>query len=239
MQGSARGTALVLLVVALPVLLLSIHRSLNKPGRALFVWGGALLFAIYNAVLFLFLTPFNAAFLVYVLMLASAVWSLGSLLVSEAPWRVAREVATRASLTAVAAYTLCVVVLNTAAWLSKVLPALDDPHPSPLVDGTGVATNAIYVQDLALWLPLAAVGAIWLRRRQAKGVVVVAPVLVMWVIEALSIAVDQWFGSSADPSSAVVSSQVVIPFFVIAIVGMVPVYALLGPGRKPRRPLQQ
>lgn len=239
MQGSARGTALVLLVVALPVLVLSVHRSLNKPGRALFLWGGALLFVTYNAVLFLFLTPFNAAFLVYVLMLASAVWSLGSLLVSEAPWGVAREVAARAPVRAVATYTLFVVVLNGAAWLSRVLPALDDPYPSPLLDGTGVATNAIYVQDLALWLPLAAVGAIWLRRRLAKGVVVVAPLLVMWVIESLSIAVDQWFGASADPSSAVVSSQLVIPFFILATVGMVPVYALLGPGRKPQRPRQQ
>ena len=65
MQGSARGTALVLLGVAVPVLLISLWRASRGAESALLVSAGALLYVVYNAVLFLFLTPFNAAFLVY------------------------------------------------------------------------------------------------------------------------------------------------------------------------------
>ena len=87
------------------------------------------------------------------------------------------------------------------------------PYPTPLLAGTGVATNAIYVQDLAVWLPLAAVAALWLRRRQARGGVVVTAVLVMWVIEAVSVAVDQWFGVRADPTF------VAMPFLIVTVEG--------------------
>jgi hypothetical protein len=50
------------------------------------------------------------------------------------------------------------------------------------------------VQDLAVWLPLMAVGAWWLWRRTGRGVVVVGSLLVMWVVEGIGIAVDQAWG---------------------------------------------
>jgi len=49
----------------------------------------------------------------------------------------------------------------------------------------------------------------------------------MWVVEGVSVAVDQWWGSSADPASTVVSGSVVVPFLVLAAIGVVPVVALL------------
>jgi hypothetical protein len=96
-----------------------------------------------------------------------------------------------------------------------------------MLDGTGVSTNAIYVQDLGVWLPLAAVAALWLFRRQARGAVVVGALLAMWVIEAVSVAVDQWFGSNADPASTVVSSSLVVPFLVLAVIGLIPLWFLV------------
>ena len=99
----------------------------------------------------------------------------------------------------VAAYVWVVAGLNALLWLANVVPALDDAAPTPMLDGTGVTTNAIYVQDLAVWLPLMVVAAGWLSRREARGAVVVLAGLVLWVVEAVSIAVDQAFGAAADP----------------------------------------
>jgi hypothetical protein len=191
------------------------------------VAAGALLYVVYNAVLFLFLTPFNAAFLVYVALLGLALWSVGYLAAVPDVWRVGAAIARRAPVRGVALYVWVIVALNAAAWLAAIVPSLR-PYPTPLLAGTGVATNAIYVQDLAVWLPLAAVAALWLRRRQARGGVVVTAVLVMWVIEAVSVAVDQWFGVHADPSSQVVSLTLVGPFLVLAILGLVPCWRMLG-----------
>src|SRR4029453_6806620 len=79
MQGAARGTALVLSTRAVPVLLASVWAASRGSGGAVLLWGGALLYIVYNAVLLLFLTPFNAAFLLYEAMLGLGLWSVGFL----------------------------------------------------------------------------------------------------------------------------------------------------------------
>jgi hypothetical protein len=227
MQGSARGTALVLVVVAVPVLLVASTMAGRRGGPGLVIWCAALLYIVYNAVLFLFLTPFNSAFLVYVALLSVAVWTVGQVVARRDVWTTARGMSPTTPVRGIAAYVWVVVVLNAAAWLAQVVPALNDSYPTPMLDGTGVETNVIYVQDLAIWLPLAAVAALWLRRREPRGVVVVGAVLGMWVIESMSIAVDQWFGAQADPASTVVSSALVLPFLALAVIGTVPVWLLL------------
>lgn len=238
MQGSARGTALVLTALAVPALLLSMWLATRGVGASLLSWGGCLLYIVYNAVLFLFLTPFNAAFMLYVALLGSALWSVGCLAASRTVWTVGRSVAARAPVHGIAVYVWVVVVLNAAAWLAVILPSLG-PYPTPMLAGTGVQTNAIYVQDLAVWLPLAAVAATWLWRRQARGAIVVAALLGMWVIESVSIAVDQWFGAHADPSSPVVSLSLVAPFLALAVVGAVPLWLLLRSVSHERSPGSQ
>jgi hypothetical protein len=61
MDGSARDTALILLSLALPALVVSM---LAGPGayEAVITWFSALLFVAYNSVWLLFMTPLNAAF---------------------------------------------------------------------------------------------------------------------------------------------------------------------------------
>jgi hypothetical protein len=227
MRGSARGTALVLVVVGVPLLLASMAWAARGSAAAVVVWGGALLYCLYNAVLLLFLTPFNAAFLGYVALLGATLWSLGTLLASTGLHELGRRFSERAPARGIAAYAWLVGGLNVLLWLGTVLPASFGPLPAPFLDGTGVATNAIYVQDLAIWLPLVLMAAWWLWHRQPRGFVVVGAVLVMWVVEAVSIAVDQWWGHHQDPASNVVSSGLVVPFLVLAVVGTVPVTLLL------------
>lgn len=227
MNGSARGTALVLLCLAMPVLAASMWRARGGSAAAVLTWAAALLYVVYNSILFLFLTPFNAAFLLYVAMLGLGVWSVGALALSVGIDRLGKRFSPSAPVRGVASYVWVVVVLNALAWLATVVPALFDAYPQDFLKGTGVATNAIYVQDLALWLPLMAVAGYWLYRRQARGLVICSAVLGMWVIESVSIAVDQWMGSSADPTSPVVSSAMVAPFAALAVIGLVPVWLLL------------
>lgn len=227
MQGSARGTALVLLCVALPVLGASMLGARSGSSAAVVTWGSALLYTVYNAVLFLFLTPFNTAFLLYVAMLGLSVWSVGALVAGIGIESLGSRFSPQAPVRPVAVYLWVVAGLNALAWLAAIVPALDDAYPQKLLAGTGVQTNAIYVQDLALWLPLAAVAGYWLYQREARGLVVGSALLGMWVIESLSVAVDQWMGHTADPTSTVVSSGVVLPFLVLAAVGLVPAWLML------------
>ena len=83
-------------------------------------------------------------------------------------------------------------------------------------------TSVLYVQDLAFWLPLMAVSAVWLWRRQAWGYVIAGAMLVTYEIEAIGVAVDQWMGHAADPASTVASAAAVPMFAVIFVIGLIP-----------------
>jgi len=74
--GSLQGTALVLLVVALPVLVGAMFAATRGSGIAVSVWLGALAFVAYQGVLFLFATPFNPFFFFYLGMLSLATWAI-------------------------------------------------------------------------------------------------------------------------------------------------------------------
>jgi hypothetical protein len=120
-----------------------------------------------------------------------------------------------------------VVLLNTAAWLRGIVPRLFDSANPAFLEGTGLTTLPTYVQDLAVWLPLMAVAGGWLWRGLAWGYLVVTSLLVMWVVEGLSVAADQYFGAMADPASTVVSAAMTPAFLGVAVVTVVPTILLL------------
>jgi hypothetical protein len=85
----------------------------------------------------------------------------------------------------------------------------------------------VYVQDLALWLPLLAVGAAWLWQRRPWGYLLAGAALAMWVLESASIAVDQWYGHAAAPAWPVASGALVPAFAALAVAGLIPAVLLL------------
>ena len=80
MNGSARGTALVVLVIGVPVLACSLVLARRGSTIAVVTWLAAVGFLLYNALMFVFATPVNRLFLLYLAMLSLAAWSAGTLL---------------------------------------------------------------------------------------------------------------------------------------------------------------
>jgi hypothetical protein len=122
---------------------------------------------------------------------------------------------------------IVIVVLNAAAWLLPIVPAVLGPNPQTLLAGSGLLTNPVYVQDLAIWLPLFAAGAIAGWRRQPWGLLVIGVMLVMTVMESIGIATDQWFGAVADPNSPISSLTMTPVFATIAVIVSVPTFVFL------------
>lgn len=217
-NGNLRGTAVALLAVGLPVLVLAMIGTGRGSARAFVVWLGASGYLIYQAVLFCFATPMNNLFLVYVAYLALAGWCTALL------WRATDLGAFAARLSAPiparfsAAAAIVLVALNAGAWLSRIIPAVLSSTPTSVLDGTGLVVNPVYVQDLAIWLPLLATAAVACWRRHPWGLLITGAMLAMFVLESISIAVDQWFGSLADPSSPVSSLSMVPAFTVVAAI---------------------
>lgn len=222
MVGSARGTAFVLLFVTAPALALATAMAARGSVRAVVLWLGTLAAILYNAQMLLYGTPFNNLFLLYTAMLGLSAWSIGALIREAIVSGRSFAVGDRMPVRWIATYVWVVAVLNAAVWLRSILPAVFSAEPASVLVGTGLTTNPVYVQDLALWLPLALVAAGWLWRRRPAGSLVVGGLLTMWVIESVSIGVDQWMGSQADPGSVVASPAMAPAFALLAIVGLVP-----------------
>ncbi len=218
MVGSAQGTALVMLVVALPLLVGSQIALARGAARILPLWLAAVLFLVYNGFMLLFAVPFNSLFPAYV-----ATWSLGIwTLIVAAPAidvsAVRRRYRDRMPRRTISIYLWVVTAFNIAAWLRGLVPGLFDSESPAFLEGTGLTTLPTYVQDFAFWLPLMAVAGIGLWRGRAWGHLLTAAVLVQSAIEALSIASDQFFGALADPASPVVTMAATPPFLVLAAV---------------------
>jgi hypothetical protein len=226
MNGSARGTALAMVLLGVPVLAVSMALAWAGSRRAVLCWLGAVGFVLYNSVLFVFATPFNQLFLLDVAMLALAAWSAGVLLRQTDVAGLGRSFTDGAPARGVAAYMWVIVTLNALAWLSRIVPALMAGGQAAFLRGTGLPTHPVYIQDLALWLPLIAVAATWLWQRRAWGYVIIGATLVMYILESAGIAVDQWYGHAADPASPVASAALTPAFALLALVGLVPAYYL-------------
>jgi hypothetical protein len=219
MNGSCRGTALVMLVVGVPVLTGSLIVAAQGSHRAVFVWFGASLYLAYNSFLLTVATPLNRLFLFDVTALALSIATAVAVAAAAQPRVLALHVKATLPAHGLAAFLWAVVGLNAAAWLRRIVPALVDNDPARLLRGTGITVVPTYLEDLAFWLPLVAVAGVWLWRRLPWGYLLAGGALAFWALEGLTVAVDQWFGHRADPASDVASAGAVVPFLAAAAVG--------------------
>jgi hypothetical protein len=217
--GNAQGTALVILVVAIPTLIVSMLVALRGSLRAVIVWLGALGYILYNAIVYAFSISFNGLFLVYVAMLSLALWSFVTLLMRVDANAVRARIAPTVPVRVLGCYLLVIALLNALAWLAQIVPAMLRNTAPANFSGTSFLTNPFHVLDLAFSLPLMALTAVWLWQRHARGFVLAGIYFVMLTIEALSVATDQAFGHIHDRSASLAGAPM---FAALALIGLWP-----------------
>jgi hypothetical protein len=221
MAGSARGTDVVILLVAIPTLVISMILSKHGSIRARIAWLGSLSYLLYNSVVFAFDVPFNALFLVYVGMLSLSFWSVAALLTGLSAEKMAPHFALGRWMRVVAAYLFMAAAFFLFLWMSDILPAIVQNTAPTSYAGTGFVTNPFHVEDLGFSIPVTFLSTIWLWWRRPWGLVLSGVLLVYFAIETASISMDQLFGSLADPSSSVASMAAVPVFAFLTLIGLV------------------
>ena len=227
LDGNLRGTALVVLVVVLPLLALAMVRTAHGSARWLVVWIAVAAHLLYQGVMFSFATPQNNFFLLYVAHLGLAVWAAGTLLLHVQVAGFRARVDAQLPVRVIASSALVIAALNGLAWIAEVLPASFTADPQSLLDGSGLTTNPVFVQDLALWVPAMLLSAVWLWQRRSWGVLLTGALLAFASLECVTIAADQWFGAQADDTSTWASAAAVPVFAVAAVVVALPAVRLL------------
>ncbi len=218
MVGSMRGTALVVLVLAIPILALAMAAARGGSLLGVVGWIGTVAFITYQGWMFLFAVPFNGLFLIYVAGFAFGFWGLVALLTRVPFDTYAASFTAALPSRLLGAWMIVSCVAFYALWLKNVVPASFDSEAPAFLAGTGMVTATNYVLDMALFLPFTIVVAAGLWRRTPFGLVVGGSMLLMLTLESIAIAVDQWFGSAADPASPVASVAITPVFLVVAAI---------------------
>jgi hypothetical protein len=221
MVGSMRGTAAVVLVGAIPILVLAMAAARRGGVLAIAVWIGSVAFLAYQGWMFLFAVPFNGFFLVYTAMLAFGFWAL-VWLSTELPFEAyAADFAPSLRVRWLAGWMILSCAAFYVLWLNNVVPASFEGASPAFLEGTGMVTATNYVLDMALFLPFTIAVAVALWRRTAWGLVMGGAMLLMLVLESIAIAVDQWAGAASDPGTTIASAAIAPAFLVVAAVGAV------------------
>jgi hypothetical protein len=227
----ARATDLVTLLVAVPLLALSLRRAGAGSPAARLVAVGALGYLVYSYAIFAFSVAINAMTPLHIAILGLATWALilavTGLDAAALDAAVGARLPRRTSATAL----ILISVLFGSLWLGQIAGAITSGTPPAEVARLGLPTNPVYVLDLAFALPLLALAGIrLLRRGRAAGAAAVAT-LVWTAVMGLSIlaifAFDAAASQAVDPVVVAIIGSITAAAAALAVVGLLP--PLSGP----------
>ena len=169
MIPQARGQDLVTLVIAEPLLLGSLIAARRRSLAAVLIWIGTLGYVLYTYAMYSYTAYFNSLFLVYVALLSVALFALIDLLAQLDVAGIRTHVRPGLPWRTMAAFLALVGVLFLFAWLGQIIPATLHGTVPDAVTLAKTPTSAVYVQDLAVMIPLLLLTAVWLWQRRAWG----------------------------------------------------------------------
>jgi len=171
------GQDLLTLVVAVPVLAVSLHYASQGSLRGYVVWLGITGYLLYTYASYAFMTAFNELYLVYTTLLWLTLFTFVGGMARLDPAALKRDHG-EASVRPYVAFQLLLAVLVAVLWLSEILPAtLAGTTPASIAE-PGLPTSVIYSLDLGIIVPAFVLTAYWLLKRQPWGYAFTAVLLV-------------------------------------------------------------
>lgn len=229
-----RGSDLVRLVIAVPLLIGSILLSRRGSLRATLIWLGLLWTTLYDYAFYLFGAAFNRFFLIYVALLVLAICALFSALLRLDIHAVSRRVRGSRSFRWISGYMLLWAGLLGGLWIVQSLGfVFTGQVPQPVIN-SGHPTGIVYALDLTLLMPTVVLGAIWLWRQQPWGYVIAVIVNVKAVVYTLALLGMGVFAERAEVAGASDLMPLWAAFSVASLIATIVLLAHLRPAEQGR-----
>ncbi len=164
-----RGTDLATLVIAVPLLIMSLAFSLRGSFRAQLVWLGMLDYTLYNYAYYLFGTAFNRFFLVYAALFTLSIFALIFGLANVDVEGIRQKFRGRTPVRLIGGYMLFVAAGIGGLWIAQSLSFVASGQVPQFIINVAHPTSVVFALDLSLVVPFLVVGAIWLWKRQPWG----------------------------------------------------------------------
>ena len=194
-----RGYDLVTLVIAVPVLAITLLPALRRSARAQLLWVGVLAYAVYNYANYVFGTAFNDLFLVHTALFSLSVFALALALANLDVTGIARQFSPRTAVRTAGAILMLLAVGLAAMWIfnSVRFAVTGQPPDESLLVLPAANQHVGYVLDLALLVPASILAAVLLWRRAAWGYLLGTVVAVFGVVYQIDYMVALIFQTSA------------------------------------------
>lgn len=177
-----RGSDLVRLVVAVPVLVAALMFTKRGSQRALLIWLGMLWLTVYDYAFFLFGAAFNVFFLVYVALFSLSILALIFAVPRVDAKAISRKFKARTPVRWISGYMLFIAIFLGGLWGAQTLNFMVTGQlPQSNID-SGHTTNIVFALDLALLVPGLVLAATWLWQRRPWGYILGAMMLVKGTI---------------------------------------------------------
>jgi hypothetical protein len=183
-----RGTDLVTLVVAVPILIVALIFGRRGSFQAGLVWLGMLDYTLYNYAFYLFGAAFNRFFLIYVALFTLSIFALVFAITKVDAKEVRLRFASRTPVRWIAGYMLFVALGIGGLWIAQSLGFVFSGQVPQFITDVGHPTAIVFALDLSLVVPFLVLGAIWLWQRRSWGYVLAAILNVKGAVYMLALA---------------------------------------------------
>ena len=192
-----RGNDLVTLIIALPLLIVSLVFSMRGSQRAQLVWLGMLDYMLYNYAFYLFGSAFNPFFLIYVaiftLSLFSLIFGLTSIDAEAIGWKFQNGVPAKW----ISGYLLLLALGLTSVYCKQIYDFISGGVVPTIIIMTGHPTSIVFALDLCLLVPPLILGGVWLWRRSDWGFIVAGILLSKGAVYPLALAMGSYLAAKA------------------------------------------
>ena len=216
------GNDLVTLIVALPLLIISLALSMRGSRRARLIWLGMIAYTLYNFSYYLFGTAFNNFFLIYVVLFDLSLFALIYGLIGLDITAIGPRFRASTPARGIAGFMIFVALGLTFVYTSQSLSFIFTGELPEIITLTDNATNIVFALDLTMVVPWFIVGAIWLWQRRPWGYILATIVNVkgaayMLALTAVTISAVQ-SGASDDLAQAGLWSALGIGSLIVSVI---------------------
>ena len=164
-----RGQDMVTLLVAVPLLLVSLVLDIRGSPRGRVLWLGMLFYSMYAYLFYAVAAVFNQFFLLYVASFGLPLYALLFSVPRLDLTRLGSAMGGRGARVVAIIYASVVAAGLGVLWVGISLSSLvTEDIPQPIVD-SGHPTGVVFAVDLVFIVPPVLLAAIWLAHRQARG----------------------------------------------------------------------
>ena len=195
-REALRGGDLTTLLVAAPILLLSLVFVRRGSRRAQVVWLGTLAYSVYNYAYYSFGARFNDLFLVHIALLALSIWATAFAVAGLDVATVVRSLDRNGSGRWVGAFLALVGTVLGGLWI--VLSIRFALTGKLMADIPIRGIHLVFAIDLALLVPALVVAGVLCWRRTAVGVLFAAVMAVMGSLYQVNLLLAGFFQAEAD-----------------------------------------